>query len=90
MAKIQIPEALLKYTDGHSQLVTTESSLEGVIRWLKQDQPSLGNILFSTNGSLCGYVNIYLDGQLVSDKLDQSLNIDANSNLDIVAAVSGG
>lgn len=90
MALVQIPEALLKYTNGISQLNADLDSLDQITNWLKTKQGSLASVLLTPDGNLCGYVNLYLDGQLVSDKINQAINISENSNIDIVAAVSGG
>ncbi len=90
MAIVRIPEALLKFTAGQSELVIEIHSLPQLSRSLLKVVPQLHSIVFTPSGKLCGFVNLYLDGQLISSKLDQPVLLTAESKIDLVAAVSGG
>lgn len=90
MAIVRIPEALLKFTAEQSELEIEISSLLQFSNSLLKAAPRLHSIIFTPNGKLSGFVNLYLNGDLVSTRLDQPILLTADSKLDLVAAVSGG
>ncbi len=91
MPIIKIPEALLKFTGGKSELVLEISSLSQLPASLLQAAPLLHEIIFIRGTARpCGFVNFYLDGQLISDKLNTPIPVLDHSQIDLVAALSGG
>ncbi len=91
IVNLKIPEALLKFTAGKNELVLEIHSLSQLQSSLLQVAPSLHEIIFIRGTAQpCGFVNFYLNGQLVSDQLQSSLPLLDPSQIDLVAAVSGG
>lgn len=90
MTTLLIPEALQKYTDGERQLELKISNLTDLADCLQAENPELYRVLFNSQGKLCGYANLYLNNQLVSNMLSTPIDLEPNSQLNLIAAVSGG
>jgi len=90
MIGVQIPEALIKFANNQNQLELGIRSLPEFSAELLKTAPRLHSVIFSPNGKLCGFVNLYLDGALVSHRMDQDIALTAANQLTLVAAVSGG
>ena len=90
MATILIPTALRQYVDKQSSLQLPGATVGEVLTALTTQHPGLRKQLFSDEGKLRSYVNIYLNDEDIRylDKTDTAV-ADADT-LTIVPSIAGG
>jgi sulfur-carrier protein len=90
MAIIRIPPVLRPAVGGEKELTAEGSSVGEILRAVAESHPSTESQLFSPEGGLNRYVNVYLNDEdvRVLDGLDTSVGGD--DTLVILPAMAGG
>ena len=90
MAIIRIPPVLRPAVGGEKELTADGSSVGEILRSVAESHPSAESQLFSPDGGLNRYVNVYLNDEdvRVLDGLDTSVGHD--DTLVILPAMAGG
>jgi adenylyltransferase/sulfurtransferase len=88
---VQLPAVLQEYVDGRDELALDAGSVRAALGELVRRYPRLQRHLFSEDGGLRAYVNVYLNADESRD-LPQGLDapLAANDVLMIVPSVAGG
>jgi sulfur-carrier protein len=89
-ATVKIPPVLRSQTGGESQVPAEGSTVGDVLTALVDTHPDTGGQLFSEEGDLNRYVNVYLNDEdvRVLDGLDTA--IDDGDTIVILPAMAGG
>jgi sulfur-carrier protein len=90
MATVKIPPVLRAQTGGEAEVDAPGATVGGVLRALAQAHPGTEKQLFSPDGDLNRYVNVYLNDEdvRVLDGLDTAVT-DADTIV-ILPAMAGG
>ena len=90
MAAVKIPPVLRSSTGGESQIGADGSTVGEVLRALAAQHPATQSQLFSEDGELNRYVNVYLNDEdvRVLDGLDTGVK--DSDTLVILPAMAGG
>jgi molybdopterin synthase sulfur carrier subunit len=90
MPTVKVPPILRQHTDGRSELTVEGSTVGDVLRALAERHPQTREQLFSPDGDLNRYVNVYLNDEdvRVLDGLETSAS-DADTIV-ILPAMAGG
>ena len=90
MATIRIPPVLRPYVGGEKQLNAEGSSVGQILKSVADEYPDTQSQLFSADGQLNRYVNVYLNDEdvRVLDGLDTSVG--DSDTLVILPAMAGG
>ena len=90
MATIRIPPVLRPYVGGEKQLNAAGSSVGQILKSVADEYPDTQSQLFSADGQLNRYVNVYLNDEdvRVLDGLDTSVG--DSDTLVILPAMAGG
>lgn len=87
MAKILIPEALQRFTNGQTSLQLPGKDMRACLKNLAKSHSPLAKVLIDDGERLNGYVNLYLNGQPVNN---QSTPTSPEDVLELLVSVSGG
>jgi len=90
MATIRIPPVLRPYVGGEKQLDADGTSVGQILKSVANEYPDTQSQLFSADGQLNRYVNVYLNDEdvRVLDGLDTSVG--DSDTLVILPAMAGG
>ena len=90
MAKVKIPPVLRPSVGGEKEVQAEGSNVGDVLRSLASDHPATESQLFSGEGQLNRYVNVYLNDEdvRVLDGLDTTVS--EGDTLVILPAMAGG
>ncbi len=90
MSKVKIPPVLRSSTGGEKEVSATGGTVGEVLRALAQEHPATEQQLFSADGTLNRYVNVYLNDEdvRVLDGLDTEVG--ESDTLVILPAMAGG
>jgi molybdopterin synthase sulfur carrier subunit len=90
MATIRIPPVLRPYVGGEKELSADGSSVGQILESVASEYPDTQSQLFSSDGQLNRYVNVYLNDEdvRVLDGLETSVGDD--DTLVILPAMAGG
>ena len=90
MATVRIPPVLRPAVGGEKQLTAEGSTVKEILEAVASSHPQTESQLFSADGGLNRYVNVYLNDEdvRVLDGLDTAVG--ANDTLVILPAMAGG
>ena len=90
MATVRIPPVLRPSVGGEKELTAGGSSVGEILRSIASDHPQTESQLFSSDGGLNRYVNVYLNDEdvRVLDGLDTTVS--EQDTLVILPAMAGG
>ena len=90
MPTIKIPPVLRAHTDGEAEVTADGGTVGDVLRNLAESHPGTKDQLFSPEGDLNRYVNVYLNDEdvRVLDGLDTSVS--DGDTVVILPAMAGG
>ena len=90
MSTVKIPPVLRASVGGAKEVEASGASVGEVLRSLAEQHPATESQLFSEEGDLNRYVNVYLNDEdvRVLDGLDTK--VDARDTLNILPAMAGG
>ena len=87
---VNVPSALRDLTGGRATVRVEASSLEGILASLRDAEPLLASRLLADDGTVRGYVNLFLDGVDVRRLDAAGWRADSDAELSIVPSVAGG
>ena len=90
MAKIKIPPVLRSSVGGEREVEAGGSDVGAVLRDLADQHPSLQSQLFSADGALNRYVNVYLNDEDVRVLQGLDTAVGDGDTLNILPAMAGG
>jgi sulfur-carrier protein len=90
MATIRIPPVLRPAVGGEKELTADGSSVGQILRSVAASHPDTESQLFSPDGGLNRYVNVYLNDEDVRVLEGLDTQVDASDTLVILPAMAGG
>ena len=90
MSTVKIPPVLRSSTGGAKEVDASGSSVEEVLRSLAQQHPATESQLFSEEGELNRYVNVYLNDEDVRVLEGLGTAVSEDDTLVILPAMAGG
>jgi adenylyltransferase/sulfurtransferase len=88
--EVQIPTALRSYADGRETLEIAGDTVEAILQAIASGYPDLKPHLFSPDGSLRNFVNIYVNDDDVRYLQNRETPLKDGDVITIVPAVAGG
>jgi len=88
--QIIIPSALRQYTDNNDALESAGQTVGEVLEDLTTQYPMLKNHLFSDNGRLRNFVNIYVNEDDIRTKQQEQTLIKEGDVVSIIPSIAGG
>jgi hypothetical protein len=90
MISFILPSPISSHLQGLSRLELTANTLQVMVTELREQYPKVYGVLFTPQGTLNGFVNIYLNQERVSDQLHTDRQLPDGAVLEVVVSVSGG
>jgi sulfur-carrier protein len=90
MATVKIPPVLRPSTSGEKEVAADGSNVGEVLRALASQHPQTESQLFSADGQLNRYVNVYLNDEDVRVLGGLETDVSASDTLVILPAMAGG
>lgn len=90
MAKIDFTSALKRFFPNIKQTNISATSLPELLDKLEAQHPGIKDYIVEEDGSLRKHINIFVDGQLISDRQQLSDPIKEEDEILIFQALSGG
>ena len=90
MSTVKIPPVLRSSTGGEKEVAADGADVGEVLRALAQQHPDTERQLFSEDGQLNRYVNVYLNDEDVRVLHGLDTPVTANDTLVILPAMAGG
>lgn len=87
---VRIPGPLRRFTDGLGVVVVNAATPGEALAALDRDDRRIGAHLFADDGSLRGYVSLFLDGNDLGPLGGLDDKIERDADLTIVPSVAGG
>ena len=88
--KVIIPTALRQHTDDEDELTLNARTVSDALKELVTEFPNLRRHLYSENGRLRNFINIYLNEEDIRYKDGEKTSLKDGDTLMIVPAVAGG
>lgn len=88
--KVLIPSALRQFADGNDTLEMEGRNVRDVLQSLADGFPQLKVHLFSEDGELRNFVNVFLNDENIRDMQRQDTPVQDGDEVVIVPAVAGG
>ena len=91
MPQVKLTAHLKKFFPNSQRSVMIDATTVGeVVTKLNAQYPGLGDYIVDEQGRLRQHVNIFVDGTMINDRVTLADQVDAESQLYIVQALSGG
>ena len=90
MATIKIPPVLRPSVGGEKEIQASGATIGDVLRALAEQHPSTESQLFSEDGQLNRYVNVYLNDEDVRVLGGLDTTVSESDNVVILPAMAGG
>lgn len=90
MATLSIPTPFRPYTGGTSTLEIEATSVGGAVQELVTQYPSLQQHLFTEEGKLRSFVNLFLNGEDVRYLQGEETELTTEDQLRIIPSIAGG
>lgn len=87
---ITIPTALRQYTEGHGSVALEAETIGHLLRGLVEQYPDLGRHLFTEQGKLRSFVNIYVGDEDIRYLDGENTPLKGNETVSIIPAIAGG
>jgi adenylyltransferase/sulfurtransferase len=88
--KVMIPTALRQFADGRDTVELAGANVGQILEQLGQTFPELKRHLFSDDGVLRNFVNVYINDENIRDRNDRDTPLKDGDELTIVPAIAGG
>lgn len=88
--KVMIPTALRQYANGQDTIEMEGDNVGRVLCSLIEGHPQLKSHLFSEDGQLRNFVNVFVNEENIRDMLKQDTQLRDGDEVIIVPAVAGG
>jgi len=90
MPTIRFTYALKRFFSGLKETTAQGTSLKEILNEMETNYPGIKSYIVDEQGSLRKHVNIFIDGQLISDRTSLSDPFSKSSEIYIMQALSGG
>jgi sulfur-carrier protein len=90
MATITIPTALRQYAAGTSSVNLEAETVGALLRGLVEQHPTLGKHLFSEQGKLRSFVNVYVGDEDIRYLEGEATPVSSGDTVSIIPAIAGG
>ena len=90
MSQVKIPPVLRSSTGGESQVEASGANVGDVLRSLAEEHPATESQLFSEEGDLNRYVNVYLNDEDVRVLDGLGTSVSDTDTIVILPAMAGG
>lgn len=90
MAMVLIPGILRAYTEDMAELEIPGDSLEEILDHLSARYPDFGSRLRSREGSVRGFLNIYVNGQDIRRLQGMGTPVSERDRVQLIPAIAGG
>jgi molybdopterin converting factor small subunit len=90
MATVKFTYALERIFPGIKETPASGNTLREVLKEVEAKYPRIQSYLMDDQGKLRDHVNIFIDGNLISDRTGLSDPFSPNSEIYIIQALSGG
>src|SRR5205807_9264592 len=90
MAKIQIPTPLRQYTNKQESIEIKASTVGDALSGLLAKHPDLRRHLYTEDGKLRAFVNVYLNDEDVRYLQKEATAVQDGDNISIVPSIAGG
>lgn len=90
MATVFIPTPLRKFTNNQSNIQIEAENIKELLEKLTQEFPPLKNYLFTGEGEIPAFLNIFIDEDDIRNLNEKETKIDSKSKVSIVPAIAGG
>lgn len=87
---ISIPTALRQYANGNSSVVLEPSSVGQLLSQLLEQFPQLGKQLYSEQGQLRSFVNVYVGDEDIRYLQGTETPVPDGETVSIIPAIAGG
>jgi molybdopterin converting factor small subunit len=89
-ATITIPTALRQYADGQATVELEPASVGALLHQLVERYPDLGRHLYSEQGKLRSFVNVYVGDDDIRYLDGEETEVRDNDTVSIIPAIAGG
>jgi sulfur-carrier protein len=90
MATMRIPTPLRSYTGGNSELQVSASTVAGALEEITNQHPDLRQHLFTDDGQLRSFVNLYVNDEDVRFLQGTDTPVHEDDRLMILPSIAGG
>lgn len=90
MPTVKFTNALKRFFPGLKDTPANGKTLEEILREVETSYPGISSYLLDEQRRLRRHVNIFIDGTLVSDRIELKDSFSENSEIFIIQALSGG
>ena len=90
MPTLKFTYALKRFFPGLEKTQVKENTLSGIIEELERIYPRFSSYILDEQGHLRKHVNIFIDGNMISDRITLTDSFSENSEIYIMQALSGG
>ena len=88
--QLELHPSLRRFADGSKTLALEETTtVNGILSSLQHHYPKLAKKVLTPDGNLNGYVNIYINGQNLSDLPDEQ-PLNTNDHVEMITSLVGG
>jgi molybdopterin converting factor small subunit len=87
---ISIPTALRQYAGDQARVSLEADTVGGVLRGLVEQYPTLGKHLYSEQGKLRSFVNVYLGDEDIRYLDGEETPVQPGDTVSIIPAIAGG
>jgi molybdopterin converting factor small subunit len=88
--KVVIPTALAHYTGGRDEIELAGASVGEVLAKLGESFPELQPHIFTDDGTVRNFVNVFLNDENIRDLDNQDSSVSDGDEISLVPAVAGG
>jgi molybdopterin converting factor small subunit len=90
MPKVKFTSALKRFFPSLSETKLEATNIRAVLAKLEENYPGIGSYIVDDAGQLRQHVNIFLQGELIKDRIHLSDEVKPNDEVLIFQALSGG
>ncbi len=90
MATITIPTPLRKYVEGRDNIILEAATVGELLSKLVENYPDLGQHLFSAEGKLRSFVNLYVGDEDIRYLQGEATPLRSGEIVSIIPAIAGG
>ena len=90
MTILRIPSPLRPYADGEGQIEIQAETVSGAMTELTETYPALRKHLFTDEGELRAYVNLFLNEEDIRHLEGTATKLTAGDRLMIIPSIAGG
>lgn len=90
MPTVQFTSALKRFFPGLQATEATGTTIAEVVENIEKVYPGLKNYILDDQGAVRQHVNIYVDKELIKDRKTLSDIVEANQEVFVLQALSGG